>query len=350
MLFSVFSASQGWFLKSARRVRGYLKWFLIARVHGSAYDGHRLSGAKSGAACGAAGQILNFADTIPLKASGVKRAKVDFDGELARGLAAYDDTLGKWWFARASDASHARAYDNVAEFIRASLTRPPRLIVDYACGAGNLLFRLGDIFPRSRLVGLDGSAYLLDLARRRFGRRGRGLQKTATLIETPLPALDFPGIKADLAVFAFPNMVWHQEAQDRSHIDPEELAMARILAQEQDPEVGDSDENLDAIYAFLLLGRLVSRNLRRLLARGGLCVRVEYGSARRDELSQNELMRISYEEGSLDMRVDGKLPRQWFRALASSYFRSGVIEDVHQQSGKRGGSAGGYLITVMRAI
>jgi hypothetical protein len=67
-------------------------------------------------------------------------------------------------------------------------------------------------------------------------------------------------------------------------------------------------------------------------------------------LSPSALVEISYEEGSLDMELEGEKPRQWFRVSASSYFRSRVLEDVYQQTGDERDRRGGYLITVLRAI
>jgi SAM-dependent methyltransferase len=277
----------------------------------------------------------------------MKRKEIDFDFELSRGLPAYNEGLGRWWYSRANDPAHDYAYRNIARYLRASLFRSPRLIVDYACGAGNLLSRLVDSFPDSRMVGLDGSPFLLGLARRRLGRRER-----VTLVETALPNFDLPGIQADLVIFALPNMVPSPGSYDLQQagrfLKKAGRAVARWLVYAGDQD--DRDEDSETRFSTLLLGRLVSLNLRRLLKPGGLCVRIEYGKVRRHELSAMELMRVSFEEGSLDLPVSGKLPEQWFRVLASSYFRSRIIEDVHQQTGGRENRRGGYLITVLRAV
>jgi hypothetical protein len=97
-------------------------------------------------------------------------------------------------------------------------------------------------------------------------------------------------------------------------------------------------------------GRRISRNLRRLLVRGGICVRVEYATARREELSRREIDRVAYEEGSLDTVVTGSTTRPWFRVLASAYYRSRVLEDVYQQTADKKDKNGGYIITVLRAL
>ena len=277
----------------------------------------------------------------------MKREAINFDIELSRGLPAYDESLGRWWYSRSGDSAHRYAYRNIARYLRASLARSPRLIVDFACGAGNLLVRMGDLFPDSRLVGLDGSPFLLGLAKCRLRH-----QKRTTLIEMALPNFDMSGIRADLVTFSFPNMVPSRGAynlrQARRFLSKSAQVAARRLAYAGGPESHGDDPQ--AMSATLLLGRLVSLNLRRLIKAGGLCVRIEYGKVRREELPEIELMRISFEEGSLDLPVGGIVQEQWFRVLASSIFRSRTIGDVEQQSGGRSEGRGGYLITVLRAL
>jgi SAM-dependent methyltransferase len=277
------------------------------------------------------------------------QAAIDFDSELSRGFDAYEDKLGDWWLSRARDPAHSRAYRRIAEFLRVSFKHPPRLVVDYGCGSGELLLRLGVSFPKARLVGLDGSDYLLGLARRRLARRGGGSAMRTNLLRTPLPFLETPVTAADLALFVFPNLLQIVGTRDRdghlrrwsteqNELAPSELAIARSLSRAIDADAGDSGDGEETTRALLLQARLVSRNLRGLLRRGGHCARVEYGRARRHELSE------------IDMRMDRRLPPQWFRVLASSYFRSRVIEDVDQQAGNLNGGPGGYLITILQAI
>jgi SAM-dependent methyltransferase len=264
----------------------------------------------------------------------------------------YNEELGRWWYARASDRPHARAYRNIADFIQASYARSPRLIVDYACGAGHLLSLLSCRFPDSRLAGLDGSEYLLGLALRRFSRLPVECSRRISLIKTPLPNLNLMRGRADLVIFCFPNMV---------PPDPEEGPKQKFRLSQADREFAgtlaalagkENDDLPDAwtIQRSLEQSRLISLNLRRLLVPGGVCVRIEYGTARREELSPSELVEVSYEEGSLDTTIEGKKRRQWFRVSASSYFRSRVLEDVYQQTGDERNRNGGYLITVLRAI
>ncbi|HYK91644.1 MAG TPA: class I SAM-dependent methyltransferase [Acidobacteriota bacterium] len=276
-------------------------------------------------------------------------------GDLCDPVANYGGRLGKWWFARAENPSHLYAYRQIANFIRASLRGSPALIVDYACGAGHLLTRLSIRFPRSRLMGLDRSALLLERARRRMSRLGDPAVRRIALFQVLLP--DFvsrrPG--ADIAVYSFPNMlppfgksgsIWY-----RRYLGPADVRTAAVLARSSDSDEGHRVEDPERVQADLLLGRLISLNLRGLLKRGGTCFRVEYAKARRHELRRIDLMRVAFEEGSLDMEVNGSISDQWFRVLASSYFRSRVMEDVYQQThDEQDSGGGGYVITVLRAL
>jgi SAM-dependent methyltransferase len=251
------------------------------------------------------------------------------------------DIYADWWRGRAADRAHGRAYRNIAGFIRASLPREPRVIVDYACGAGQLLARLAPLFPHTRLVGLDGSDALLDLAAARLARLPEGRTAEVTLARTLLPMGRPLGEKADLVVYSFPNMMpsLSTEAAPGAGLDRDDREIARRLA--RDPG-GESDPTL------LEYGRAISRDLRRLLRRGGLCVRVEYADSRRGEWDPRILRQVEFEEGSLDLPEEGIRP--WFRVLASAFFRSRVMQDVYEQTGEERDRSGGYLITVLGAV
>jgi len=261
----------------------------------------------------------------------------------------YDGEVGRWWLGRSRDRAHARAYRRIAAFMRDSFVREPGVIVDYACGPGNLIALLSRCFSRSRLVGLDGSRYMLDRALRRFTRLPRRCARRISLIETPLPNMRVLRGLADLVVYCFPNMVPFDDSTSDPGMDPGLTSNDRKVARSLSL-LGDPDDDAPANRKALEQGRLVSLNLRRLLARDGICIRVEYATMQRHELSPHELSHVSFEEGSLDACVDGNRPRQWFRLLASAYFRSGVLEDVYEQTGDERDRNGGYLITVLRAI
>jgi SAM-dependent methyltransferase len=252
----------------------------------------------------------------------------------------YNGEMARWWLQRSMDYSHRRAYRKIADFIRDSYRRDPKMIVDYACGAGNLLSLLSYRFPNSRLVGLDGSSYLLGLALRRLSRLPRSCYGRISLIETALPRYNLLRSQADLVIFCFPNMTPSSEEENeregKIRLKRNDSAIAKYLA----PKAPNALER----------SRGIAYSLRRLLIPGGICVRVEYATIHRHEFSRAELLKVSFEEGSLDTKVEGWRTRPWFRVQASAYFRSRVLEDVYQHTGDERDRNGGYLITVLRAV
>jgi SAM-dependent methyltransferase len=267
----------------------------------------------------------------------------------------YDGEVGRWWLERSLDGAHSRAYKKIAGFIRDSFTRDPGTIVDYACGPGHLLSILSLCFKKSRLLGLDASRFMLEQARQRIAALPQECAGRISLVETPLPNQNLFRGKADLAIFCFPNMVPFPEEGNRntdsSFLSENDRQVAKALSRAADScnqaaGVADALANQSALEQ----GRCLSLNLRRLLVRDGICMRIEYATMQRHELSPLELAHVSFEEGSLDSRWEGRMPRQWFRLVASAYFRSGVLEDVYEQTGDERDKIGGYLITVLRAI
>jgi SAM-dependent methyltransferase len=254
----------------------------------------------------------------------------------------YNGAVAQWWYKHACDRAHARAYRKIADYIRDSYTQDPKLIVDYACGAGNLLFLLSSRFPYSKLIGLDGSAFLLQRARRRLSRLPPACARRMSFIETSLPNMDIIRGKAALAIYCFPNMV--AASGTERFLNKNDRHVARYLSLDED--VDDSP----AVQSGMEQGRVISLNLRRILMRGGICMRVEYATLQRHELSPPELAMVSFEEGSLDERVEGLISSLWFRVSASSYFRSRVLEDVYEQTADERDKKGGYLITVLTAV
>jgi len=275
--------------------------------------------------------------------------EIDFDAALVRGLPSYGDVLGHWWLRQSTDAAHQRAYRNIARYIHSAFQRPLELVVDYACGPGYLLARLAWRYPHARFLGLDGSRFLLQIAQRRITRLGSSYARRIQLVESALPDFRPRRPRADLVVFAFPNIIPVREGSGfssaESQLTAAELRILRHLSRQD----GHGDTDPATLYSTLARDRVISLHLRSLLRKGGACVRVEYSNIRREEMSRAQTLRAMMEEGSLDSEVDGSRPRVWFRVLASSYFRSGVIADVHQQAGSTT-SCGGYVITVLRAV
>ena len=50
---------------------------------------------------------------------------------------------------------------------------PPRRVIDLGCGPGNITLRLCDAFPESEVIGVDGAAAMLHLARARAATPSR---------------------------------------------------------------------------------------------------------------------------------------------------------------------------------
>jgi SAM-dependent methyltransferase len=64
-------------------------------------------------------------------------------------------------------------------------------VLDHACGAGTGLVRLARTYPSCTVVGVDGDAYSVELARTRLAEEG--LDDRVTVHHSPLEDLDVPG-------------------------------------------------------------------------------------------------------------------------------------------------------------
>lgn len=270
--------------------------------------------------------------------------------ELIAGCAAYDAHVGRWWHWRSTDPAHARAYRAIADHLESAQPEPPKTIVDYGCGSGSLLTRLYTRFPQSRLIGLDGSSLLLRIARQRFRRLDRDWAERVKLIERRLPDFSLPLGVADVAILCFPHIVPERgeglSGGAKRGVSKADMAVARVLAVTGEPhsdpaEAADSCEDL-------LRGKTIARNLRGLLRRGGLCVRVEYTDLER-ERSPFIRQRSAFEAGALEEPVGGRRAQRLFRLVRSTYVRSKVVEDVYQQTGDEADGRGGYSITLLKA-
>jgi len=143
----------------------------------------------------------------------------EFERSLHRGHSSYNQRVGNWWDDQSNNPPHKRAYKNICQYLKKNLPtgkKNPRYIVDYACGNGAFLKELAVQFPKSKIVGYDGSSLMLGFARERlalvnieaelmpisktFDNKGPRVR----LAETILPNFKFPKHKADVAVFLFP--------------------------------------------------------------------------------------------------------------------------------------------------
>ena len=98
------------------------------------------------------------------------------------------------------------------------------------------------------------------------------------------------------------------------------------------------------------MSRVVSRNLRSLLRKGGLCVRVDYSQGARHELGRFDQLSTLFEEGSLNAGQSRLKPQKFFKLLSSQYYPSAVIRDVYDQTKDIDFLEGGYLVSVLKAI
>ena len=216
-----------------------------------------------------------------------------------------------------------------------------------------MLTRLYRRFPNSHLTGIDGSSFLLEVAGKRLQYLGREWKQRVELIETGLPDFSLPGGKADALLFIFPNIVppeEPEEEEDLHHAD--DLAVAEYLGQarEPDPEEETVEDDEETLSDSLLTDNLISRNLRDLLKKGGVCVRADYANAPRSELTELVQQRLAFQEASLAEQVKGLRATQLFTLVGSTYCRSKVLDDVYHQTRDETDKEGGYLITTLVAI
>ncbi|HEY4672798.1 MAG TPA: class I SAM-dependent methyltransferase [Nitrososphaerales archaeon] len=285
----------------------------------------------------------------------MKWDEIDFIQELTLASEAYDGKVGRWWGQQTDNRSHAYAYSNIANYIRSFLQNNPNLIIDYACGPGNLLLRLPGLFPHCRFIGMDVSALMLELAKKRLARLGTNTSGQIGLLKTELPNFTLPQGKTSVVIFCFPQILWgsDQERYDENGYRHEDDAeVAKFLAAPRKSKTKDKWASDDAqmLLDSLLRGKVVSRNFRGLLKKGGICVRVEYGKAGREKLTELEQYRLAFEEGSLETSMNGRKAEKLFDFISSTYFQSKVMEDVYYQTKDDTDRKGGYSITMLEAV
>lgn len=273
-------------------------------------------------------------------------SKIDFDKTLASGLVAYNNSVGKWWVDQTRNAAHVAAYKNIASHVVRCVQRKNGSLIDYGCGTGLILKQLVDALPAWNVLGIDGSQVLLREAEA-WARRKRSKRSGAIEFRcAKLPDFSTPAEKADVIVFTFPNIVSvPSERRQFEQRFPRDRDLARLLAKKQ--EKGTKAEEL---FDQLLMSRVVSWNLRALLRKGGLCVRVDYSQAERHELGRFDLLSTLFEEGSLNTKQAHLRPQKFFKLLSSQYYPSAVILDVFQQTKDKDFLEGGYLISVLQAV
>lgn len=280
-------------------------------------------------------------------------AEMDFDLELESGRKSYNKKVGQWWEKRSSDSVHSYAYRKIADYISDLSRKKSPVILDYTCGPGHLLTRLVQRIPKGRFYGYDGSSLMLEMAWDRIKRIGRYPAKNVQMTLTQLPDFSLPEGGFDIVVYCFPHLVSEdKEIKMFKALFPADSLAARFLTrvlQKSDYKMEGIEDN--TVFESSLTERAVSRNLRRLLKKGGLCVRVDY--AEDEELQKPAAIeeRISdFEEGTLDQLVNGIRVDRYFKGVDYDFFRSKVILDVFEQTREKRHLTGGYYISVLRAV
>ena len=295
--------------------------------------------------------------------------KVNFDKALSQGQKSYD-FLQHWWEKKSSDYSHQKAYYNIVQYTKSLWKQSsyPKIIVDFACGEGSLLFHLAKAFPKSKLVGFDGSKKLLGTAQKKLEKAGlssllvtqkKAFQFTKScsihLVKTALPNFSLPKFKADLVFFTFPNMTsGNREYYYNQHgfLNRKDVNVAEMLARfrEMDPEDEIETISYDDCYDELMTNKILFRNLRHLCKKNALLIKTEYANAVREELTELDQMRQLFGEGALTKPVKESYSIALFEYQTNIYKRSTVISDVFDQTQNQSDKSGGYLISHFKAI
>jgi SAM-dependent methyltransferase len=248
------------------------------------------------------------------------KLQVDFEKELRTNFTGYNIPLTRWWNIRACNKSHCNAYRNIANYVITQIDPVPSLVIDYGCGTG----------------------------------RAPNLLNRIKLLKAPLPSKLLLSKSADLVTFTFPHILSNLYNLDFNSflefLTFSEIEHAMILAEGrgvEDVSKEYTDEDPDLLRS-LLVNRVISKNLRSLVKRGGYCVRVEYANARREEFTNVFQKRFSFQEGSLDNSLSNLKVQQLFELVRSEYHRSKVIEDTYEQTGDESDKKGGYWISSLR--
>ena len=282
--------------------------------------------------------------------------EVDFDKELRTNFRGYNTTLTRWWSIRASNNSHCNAYRNIANYVIARIDPVPSLVIDYGCGTGRLLGEIAVRFVDTKFIGIDGSSAMLKTAKTYLRKEAPNLLNRIKLLKAPLPTQLLLGKRADLVTFTFPHILSNLYDLDINafleFLTYSEIENAVILAEDkgvEDVSKDYTDEDPDLLQS-LLVNRVISKNLRSLLKRGGYCLRVELANARREEFPNVFQKRFSFQEGSLDKSLSDQSVLQPFKLLRSEYHSSKVMEDAFEQTGDESDRKGGYWISLLRAL
>jgi len=284
------------------------------------------------------------------------RVKVDFEKELRTNFRGYNTTLTRWWNIRACNKSHCNAYRNIANYVTTHVDLIPSLVIDYGCGTGRLLGEIAVRFVDTKFIGIDGSSAMLKTAKTYLKNKAPDLLNRIKLLKAPLPIRLLLGKRADLVTFTFPHILSNLYDLDLNSflelLTYSEIENAMILAEDKGIEEVSNEHNDEdpVLLQSLLVNRVIAKNLRSLVKRGGYCLRVELANARREEFPEIFQKRFSFQEGSLDKSLSDQSLQQPFELVRSEYHRSKVMEDAYEQTGDESDRKGGYWISLLRAL
>ena len=272
----------------------------------------------------------------------------------------HDDFGNAWWLERAKDGPHRRAYQTIAEAVASHAGSKRPTIIDYACGPGLLMARIGKLLPKARIFGLDESQGMLDAARAYLGQElgaERALQ--VQLVRSALPdfKLDLP--KADVAVFSFPDFRCDLNGRVIKRLKkqhPDDWAWSKLASKHirkqarKDDQCDENDDVFDVDRLFY--ERLATRNLAVLVKSGGTILRVDYAPGDRHEWVEPYVLRHDWSLGSWLPKHDRSkreaTTQRFTKDLGMHYHRSRVIRDVHAQNGDEDCLQGGYSISLLQ--
>ncbi|MDE5871357.1 MAG: bifunctional demethylmenaquinone methyltransferase/2-methoxy-6-polyprenyl-1,4-benzoquinol methylase UbiE [Muribaculaceae bacterium] len=81
--------------------------------------------------------------------------------------------------------------------------RFPKMVLDVACGTGDVSFRLHELFPKAHITGLDLSPGMLRIARQKLGAMSLPAQKHITFLEGDSLKMPFPDDTFDMVTVAY---------------------------------------------------------------------------------------------------------------------------------------------------
>ncbi|MDE6632367.1 MAG: class I SAM-dependent methyltransferase, partial [Muribaculaceae bacterium] len=79
----------------------------------------------------------------------------------------------------------------------------PKMVLDVACGTGDVSFRLHELFPKAHIMGLDLSAGMLKIAERKLAGMDPEAQNHIKFIEGDSLKMPFPDETFDLVTVAY---------------------------------------------------------------------------------------------------------------------------------------------------